>query len=161
MKPHNEWLKWKGGCQEVRLKEGSQREKANYTRTEPKISGSRSRLSTCNTIWKRCDWQKPKHTASLLNANLERKTSNRTFSVMDRPPQSLDLNIDAVWNHYRRERTQRLENFSQRCLQEMIRKLAYKTDRAMLKNRCKILKMSILNIDFQSHTNKKKSVFVL
>lgn len=131
MKPHNEWLQWKDGCQEVHLKEGNEREKANYTRTEPKIS-SRSRLSTC----KECDWQKPKHTASLLNANLERKTSNRTFPVQSGPSQSLDLNTDAVWNHYRREWTQRLEDFSRRRLQEMTRKLAYKTDRAVLKNRC-------------------------
>ena len=47
----------------------------------------------------------PKHTANAVKSYLEGKTADKTLTVVDGPPQSLDLNIiDAVWDHLDRER---------------------------------------------------------
>ena len=47
----------------------------------------------------------PKHTVHAVKSYLERKTTDRTLTVMDWLPQSRDLNIiEAVWYHLDRER---------------------------------------------------------
>ena len=46
----------------------------------------------------------PKHTAHEVKSYLERKKTDRTLTVMDWPPQSPDLNIEAVWYHLDRQR---------------------------------------------------------
>ena len=42
-----------------------------------------------------------------VKSYLERKSANKTLTVMNWPPQSADLNIiEAVWDHLDRERNQ-------------------------------------------------------
>lgn len=49
-----------------------------------------------------------RHTANTAKAKLDRKTDNGTLSVIDWPPQSMDLNITpTMWDHPDREQNKR------------------------------------------------------
>ena len=66
-----------------------------------------------------------KHTGNAVKSYLERKTADKTLTVMDWPPQSPDLNIiEAVWDHLDRERNKGQPK-SKEELKEMLKEAWY------------------------------------
>ena len=87
-----------------------------------------------------------------MKSYLNRKTGDKTLTVMDWPPQSPDLNIiEAVWDHQDRERNKRRTlGSAERILVSFTRRLLQKTlgQSPQKSSMCLVPREIILNTDF-------------